>query len=369
MKKLVVCSKDLDKVYDHVLQYEVISANGKEYHFAIVESDTRLPDKLGENDVLIQKSAFSCNFRDFYFINKVTEINVNDPEKMIFFPLGSEFCAKVVKVGKDVTRLKKDDRVIVNASYPFTDYTDLPGGIANNNASNEYEILHHGKLTIIPDSMPDAVAASFTIGAQTTFGMLRRLEVKENSNVLITGVNSNTSLFAANTLKHLNVNVYGLSRSKIDPSLISSLGLNKVFITNDKMMSYLECKEAKHFIDQGKAFDYVIDPFSDSNLIKVLDLMSLNSKYITCGISNQTASIEQNISLNNTMAKIIHKNIAVMGNCLGSGDDLQSALNSYAAGKMDVELYKVTSDLREFIFDTFFNKDRIGKVVFEYHND
>ena len=40
-----------------------------------------------------------------------------------------------------------------------------------NHASKEFQIFHKAKLTKIPDSMPDETAASFSIGAQTTYAV------------------------------------------------------------------------------------------------------------------------------------------------------------------------------------------------------
>ena len=71
-------------------------------------------------------------------------------------------------------------RVMANNSYP-AEQPGIPGGLPGNNLSRELEIIPAAKLARIPDNMSDVEAAAFSIGAQTTFSMVRKLAIAAGS--------------------------------------------------------------------------------------------------------------------------------------------------------------------------------------------
>src|SRR5205085_1699745 len=98
--------------------------------------------------------------------------------------IGSEFSGTVMEVGSQVTQFKKGDRVIGNGQYPFTYKKDVPAGLPTTQASAQLEIFREEKLLKMPENMPFEVGAAFTIGAQTTYAMIKRLQIQENKAVL-----------------------------------------------------------------------------------------------------------------------------------------------------------------------------------------
>ena len=76
--------------------------------------------------------------------------------------------------------------------------------------------------------MPDDIAAGFSIGGQTTYGMIRRLDLHEGDAVLVTAAKSNTSLIAIAALKNQPVEVYGLSTSDRHANDLAALGLREL---------------------------------------------------------------------------------------------------------------------------------------------
>lgn len=119
-------------------------------------------------------------------------------------------------------------------------------------------------------------------------------------------------------------------------------------------------------IEQGK-FNHVIDPFGDTNLFKLLDLININGKYITCGMSDQTSPGAVSVNLSSEIGKLIVSNISIMGNCLGSSAHLENAIEDFRNGNLDVIINDVISDdIDTFMFKSFLDKTKIGKVVFDY---
>lgn len=68
--------------------------------------------------------------------------------------------------------------------------------------------------------MPDVVAAAFSLGAQTAYSLVRKLNLASGENVLITSARSNTALFAIRALRRYSVNVYATSTS---PQFVTEL--------------------------------------------------------------------------------------------------------------------------------------------------
>ena len=131
-----------------------------------------------------------------------------------FYAFGSDFVAEVLTVGSKVDGLQPGDRVINNNQYPDSGVAGLLPGVPTNHSSKELQVFHQAKLLKIPDSISDEMAAGFSIGAQTAYSMLRKLDVRPGENILVTAAKSKTSLFVINALKHRGVNVYATSTSR-----------------------------------------------------------------------------------------------------------------------------------------------------------
>ena len=65
----------------------------------------------------------------------------------------------------------------------------------------------------------------------------------------------------------------------------------------------------------------------------------------------------------------IARNITVVGNCLGSREDLQNALNDYESGRYDILIDNVYhNDVKSFLHRSYIDTKRLGKVVFKYED-
>jgi NADPH:quinone reductase-like Zn-dependent oxidoreductase len=365
VKSFVICSENFDKHFDECLSMNSSQLHNQTIHYALIEcKKPHFDPEQFPNFVLVRKKAFSCNYREMGII---LQQNVSLAAKYsTYYPIGSEFSGIVEAVGKNVHSLAINDRVIANGEYPLSDPETVPG-LPSNFASNEYEILHCTKLMKIPDRLSFEVAAAFTIGAQTTYSMIEKLNIQEGKKILITGMNSNTSLFAFNCLKHKPMTIYGLARSRNHKDKLLTMGLKDLFVADDSVKNLREVEEINHFVSMHGGFDYVIDPFADRYLFKVIDLMNMGAKYVTCGISNQINQEFQSIDLNEKLFLVFKNNLSIIGNCLGTTQNLVSALNDYSNGKLDVIIDKVVhNDIKTFFERTFLSKERFGKVIFSY---
>jgi NADPH:quinone reductase-like Zn-dependent oxidoreductase len=287
----------------------------------------------------------------------------------------------VLDVGTDVTDLKPGDRVIANNCYPDSGVLGLPPGVPTNHASKEFRILHQAKLLKIPSIMPDDVAASFSIGGQTSYSMIRKLQIQPEQNILVTAAKSNTSLFVLHALQkyrqQMGIRVYALTSSSKFMDKIQAIGVDQVVQIQPNSETWIDPETAQSILEETKGgFNGIIDPFFDLHIAKMLPVMKSEAKYITCGIYDQfsdlTGTQSPNIGISPQYLLYIAmiNNLSIIGNCIGLTSDLAEAVEDYAQGNLPVVVDSVYKD-RDIapFFDRMYNSpDRFGKVVYSYEN-
>jgi NADPH:quinone reductase-like Zn-dependent oxidoreductase len=338
-----------------------------------IEFDNQLLDNKFK--VLVRKIAFSCNYRDKSFILKMAKVaNTKSEVNSRFIAVGSEFVGEVVDVGEGVTNLKVGDKVIGNNKYPHSGVEGVLAGIPTNKASQEYQIFHQVKLIKVPSEMPDDVAAVFSIGGQTAYSMIRKLGVTEGSNILVTAARSNTSLFVINALKKYQANVYVMTTSTEFDHNLMEMGVKKIIRINRNFDYLTDSSLTEKIAQEVGRFDFIIDPFFDLHLEKLISILAFGGKYITCGLYDQYLEMidreNQQFCLDAThiLTSAIMGNFQIIGNCIGETEDLEAAIQDYQSGALKVEIDSVFSgkQIGEFFERTYNAKDRFGKVLYRY---
>lgn len=364
MRALGVLSPSLAEKLDKDDKY-ILKIDSLKIPLALIHiPDTEFNENSDEyNDiVLVRKKGFSLNYRDFGIIENAWK-KLQKTDQDTYYPIGSEFCGEVVKIGKNVTNLKVGDYVIADCSYPLAPF-NAPPGIPSNHASKELEVFYKGKLTTIPEGIPVEQAAGMSIGAQTSMSMIRKADIKEGDNVLVTSVTSNTSLIILNFLRDKNCNVYGLSYSGENTEKVKELF---PFIKN--IFNFKEQDIPKNLL-----FNAVLDPFSDTHIVALQRNLNLEANYVTCGMFNQSSEKMQKkeayTNISYLMSLLISKNISIKANCLGSSEDLKNAielLNNNTDCNIPVDsVFNNDEDINLFLDKSFLKTKKTGKVTFIY---
>jgi NADPH:quinone reductase-like Zn-dependent oxidoreductase len=353
------------------LKFDSTTINDRKILFGLVE-----PEKIDfykskgkyDNLVLVEKIAFSCNFRDKALITQFHDQSITSTAngKFGYSGFGSDFVGRIIEVGKNIKTFQVGDIVIPDATFPVNE--NGIGGISTNYASLKYELFYGPMLMKISNQMPFEVAASFTVTAQTVYSMLRKLKIRSGMNVLITAASSNTSLFAIQILKNMKVNIYVATTSNTFIEKTKDWGITALFdIANSNL-------HKKHLGSKFLGFDAVIDPFFDIYFSSIYNLIKNGGKYITCGLYKQHTSITMedkrtNISLHDAMLHCIQNNISIIGNCLGNKQDLIEAVRDFNDGKYQLVIDSIYSgnSFVDFINRSFNSKDRFGKVIYKYN--
>ncbi len=339
-------------------------------------------DPNGEHrrSVLLMTNAFSCNYRDKSLILRMA----NMPLGGSFYPIGSEFCATVMEAGNDVRHFSIGDRVMIDAHYASE---KRPWGLPTNHASRLYQVIPSSKLIKVPDGMTDEEAASFSIGGQTSFSMVRRSGVTKQTRVLVTAGSSNTALFliAAARCAEADVSVTTTSPSKVEKLI--ELGADHVYVVDPQQGGIKSNDDILEFCRESGGFEVVLDPFADLYLAQTIHAMAVGGRYISCGVEMQfppagrdiLASINQPLLGSNDFFAIMTRNLNIMGNCIGFTEDLEAALDAWNSNKLAVAIDSVLSSrgltengelanqkAAQFLSRTYLERDRIGKVVYRY---
>lgn len=322
-----------------------------------------------KNKVLVNVKAFSCNYRDKYFILLAAKCA---PEAT-FYPVGSEFAGQVLAVGREVKNFKPNDRVIADNCWPST-VAGVRAGVPTNHASKETLVVHETKLAKIPEGMSDEIAAAFGVGAQTSYSMIRKLNVQPGSNVLVTAAKSNTSLFAINGLRRSKANIYCVSRTSSFEKELKNMGVRELVQINETMEHFGQCEQLQTVVSENGGFDCVFDPFFDLHLDKVISVMNFGGRYVTCGLYDQFSDItggqsdRRKVDWQSVMRDVILKNIHIIGDCLGATEDISRAVSDYASGTLHVVMDRVYRGGRvgAFFERTYNDPNRFGKVVYCY---
>ncbi|MGE0041723.1 MAG: zinc-binding alcohol dehydrogenase family protein [Vicinamibacterales bacterium] len=320
--------------------------------------------------VLVKKRGFSVNYRDRALILSMV---VRAPYGS-YYPVGSDFVGEVVATGPAVRSLAPGDRVIGNAAYPASGAPGVRPGVPVNSASRELQVFHEVKVAKVPDTMSDEVAACFTIGAQTSFSMVRRLRLQAGERVLVTAGSSNTSLFAIHALANQPVTTSVITTSARHVERLRALGVAEVILLDRGRPSWTDQPAMRQVLEDAGPFDAVIDPFFDINLGPATEVMRPGGRYISCGMLDQHTHLGIGTTVGAgpapvaVMLRLLMGNLEILGNCIGTDADLRAAIDAHAAGRYPVVMDRTFSgrDAAAF-FDRSYNApDRFGKVAFIY---
>jgi NADPH:quinone reductase-like Zn-dependent oxidoreductase len=373
MRNVAICGSKIGNSISEYNSVETIEMNGISVFCGLIHTgDIHFDRNAPENrfSVLVKKIAFSCNYRDKNLIFKMTTKGSDNS----FYVVCSDFIGEVIDIGSEVTELQIGDRVINNNAYPESGVKGILPGVPTNNASKEYQVFHQVKLVKVPQEMPDEVAAAFSIGAQTTYSMIRKLNVTKGSNVLVTAAKSNTSLFAINALKKHSVNIYATTTSLRFEEELRAMGVKEVILIERSPNSLLENQALKKIVSDVGGFDCVLDPFFDLYLGQVVNFMATGGRYITCGLYDQYFDLigqkipSLHLNCSRLMSSVMLNNLQIIGNCIGQTDDLKNAIQDYVSGNLNVVVDSVFSgnQIGAFFHRTYNAQDRFGKVVYKY---
>lgn len=321
--------------------------------------------------VLVRVNAMSCNFRDRGIALLYAEQVINNPRVPFAF-VGSEFAGVVADVGKGVRSVKTGEAVMPDASYPWPPAEGVSPGIVSNHAGAGWLRVHESKLSSVPVSMTAVQAAAFSLGAQTSVSMVRRARVRPGDRVLVLSARSNTSRFLIDAARSCGAEIW--AGTSAPERFEAPSGVHVV--RSSPMPGVLfdaDVSETIGFPMEG--FNVVLDPFFDLHLPRIAPHISVEGRYVTCGVQAQHPTLASGSSersadgaYESLITVAIMKNLELIGNCIGTKQDLQQGIRLFDAGKMSPKIDSIFDPAQavEFFQKSFNGGAREGKVIMTY---
>lgn len=173
--------------------------------------------------------------------------------------VGTEFAGEVIAIGRDVTKFSVGDRVFGYNEQTF-------GGCA------EYTVIDEsGMVAKIPDEVKYEEAAPTTEGGHYALGHVRSTGIAEGDSVLVYGASGGIGSATVQILVAKGVRVVAVC-GKRNLKLLEDLGAVKV-------LDYKDPNWVQSLLQDGEAFDVVLDSVGKTTFGNVKDLLKPQGKY------------------------------------------------------------------------------------------
>ncbi|CAM2858348.1 NAD(P)-dependent alcohol dehydrogenase [Chryseobacterium flavum] len=212
--------------------------------------------EIGENEILVKTTAVSLQYLDLLTVENTVGLNIPLP----FIPV-SEGVGVVESVGKNVTRWKKGDRVLIpfiprwEAGKTTPYHNALRTGMQTSGTMAEFTVQPENTLVRTPGNLTDEEATSLSVAGLTAWAMLvTQANIKAGQTILIQGTGG-VSLAALQIAKMSGLKVIATTGSKEKEQKLKDLGADEVINYKDFPQWSNEVKR----LNNGLGVDITLD--------------------------------------------------------------------------------------------------------------
>jgi NADPH:quinone reductase-like Zn-dependent oxidoreductase len=323
-------------------------------------SDIPVPELRDPDRVRIRVRAAALNHLDLFVLAGLPGVTITPN-----WVLGADATGVVDAVGAEVTTVKVGDRVVINPG--ISDRTceycrageqplcvrfgilgeHLPGTIA------EYVIVPAANVRTIPQSVPDDVAAAFTLATLTAWRMVvTRAQVKPGEDVLIWGIGGGVALAALQICKLIGARVWVTSRSDAKLARARALGADET-LRSDSGDAGKTVRERT-----GKrGVDVVIDNVGAATWKQSLIALGRGGRLVTCGATSGPI-VETDVR------RMFWNQWTLMGSTMGNDAEFDAIVEELRCGKLHPPIDRVVpiAEGRQ-AFERLSSAGQFGKIV------
>ena len=291
----------------------------------------------GPDEVLIAVKACALNHLDLWVRNGLPGIVIPMPHIS-----GSDVAGVVLEVGKNATRLKKGDRVIVSpGQLPLHSAEEFE---ARDSYSAEFCVLGlqtqggYAEKVCVPERFVVPVSEKFTLeewasiplAALAAYHMLvTRARLQTGETVLIHAGGSGIGSFALQIAKFLGARLFTTVGDSKKVSRAKKLGADEVILYKDE--DFLE--KTKKFT-QGRGVDVVFEHVGPEFWQKSLASLTRGGRLVTCGATSGP-KVEMDLR------PFFSKQLTILGSYVGSFAELLKVLELVESGVLQPVLDQV----------------------------
>jgi NADPH2:quinone reductase len=247
----------------------------------LVWEDINSPEPA-ENEVVVSIKAAALNFPDYLIVQGLYQFKPDLP-----FAPGNEGAGVIKKIGKNVKRFKKGDRVYFMAPY---------GAFAEEACMHEFGVFP------IPDDVSFELAASYQMAYGTSYhALVQRGELKKDDEVLVLGASGGVGLAALDIAKAKGARVIAGVSTEEKARICREYGADDVVVygngPTDKDSAKQFSTELKSKSTKG-GYDIIYDPIGDCYAEPAFRSIGWKGKYLVVGFAaGQIPKLPINLTL------------------------------------------------------------------------
>jgi NADPH:quinone reductase-like Zn-dependent oxidoreductase len=299
--------------------------------------DLPTPEVGSPTDVRIRVKAAAINHLDVFVVGGLPGVTIRPP-----WILGTDACGIVDQVGVDVKHVKVGDRVVVNPgiSDRSCEYCragehplcvkfavlgeHVPGTIA------EYLVVPAANVRTVPNKVPDAEAAAFTLAALTAWRMVHsRARVTADDEVLIWGIGGGVAQAALRICKNIGAKVWVTSSDDTKLERARAMGA-------DHVLNHRQVEVGKHVRQAtGKrGVTVVIDNVGEATWTQSLMALGRGGRLVTCGGTSGPM-------VTTDVRRLFWNQWTIMGSTMGNDEEFEAVVDELAAGRLTPTIDRV----------------------------
>lgn len=336
-----------------------ISAHGG---FEQVTFRDDIPEPVVERpgDVRVRLRAAALNHLDLFVLSGIPGVTITPG-----WVLGADGTGIVDGIGGAVTDVSIGDRVVINpgvscreceyclaGEHPLCPKFRLLGEHRSGTFA-EYIVLPAANVRCIPATVPDDVAAAFTLATITAWRMLVcRAQLRAGEHVLIQGIGGGVAIAALQIAKSLGARVWVTSRSDAKLARAAALGADETI--NGATTDVGRAVRAR----TGKrGVDVVVDSVGAATWAQSLGALARRGRLVTCGASAGPI-VETDVR------RLFWNQWSILGSTMGSDAEFDAIVTELRAGRLlpPVDTVVPLSEGRR-AFERLASGDQFGKIV------
>jgi NADPH:quinone reductase-like Zn-dependent oxidoreductase len=322
-------------------------------HLKVAEVPT---PEIGENEVLVKTTAVSLQYLDLLTVEDTVGLNIPLP----FIPV-SEGVGIVERVGKNITRWKKGDRVLIpfiprwEAGKITSYHNALRTGMQTSGTMAEFIVQPENTLVRTPENLTDEEATSLSVAGLTAWAMLMQAGIKAGQTILIQGTGG-VSLSALQIAKMSGLKVIATTGSKEKEQKLKTLGADAVINYKDFPKWSNEVKR----LNNGIGVDITLDVAGNETIEQSINSVKEHGFVGLVGFMSGSR-------LSFDVFPLIMNYIRLQGYSVGNAQELEELVNAIEKNNLKPVIDSVyTINQTQEAFQKLKSGKAFGKIVIKF---